>query len=439
MSGLAEILLNNGFTVSGSDLKLNAACKRLQKLGARICEGHRAENLADGASLLVYSSAVSPSNPEMQEAEKRGIPVIRRAEVLAELMRLKFGVAVAGSHGKTTTTSMTAAVMEGGGLDPTVIIGGQVKSIESGGKAGKGDFLVAESDESDRSFLLLKPTIAVVTNIDAEHLSAYSSLADLEESFAKFVSSVPFYGLSVFCIDDQKVRDLYTGYKGRKLSYGFSVDANLRAADLVYDKTNTSCDVLLNGEKLFRVTLPMPGRHMVLNSLAAVAIGLEFKIAPETIERSLAGFSGVKRRLEVIGEAGGVTVINDYGHHPSEIRATLNAVRNGWSGGLKTLHVVFQPHRYSRTKDCFVEFLDAFKEADNLILTDIYSAGEQEIKGISGEVLFDAIIHSRKHFVKELNSVPDGLVKDLEPGDVVVCLGAGSIGAFPETLLQRLS
>lgn len=438
MSGIAEILLRLGFKVSGTDLKLNASCTRLQKLGAIIQQGHAAEHLPPGASLLVYSSAVNAENPEVQEARRRGLPVIPRAEVLAELMRLKFGVAVAGSHGKTTTTSMTASVMEHGGLDPTVIIGGQVKSIGSGGKLGRGEYLVAESDESDRSFLLLKPTVAVVTNIDAEHLNAYSSLAELEQSFEQFVRSLPFYGLAVLCVDDHKVRDLAQRYPGRKITYGLSPEAQLRAVDISFERGASSYTVEKNGEALFRVKLPIPGRHMLVNSLAAVAVGLEFGVPPPTIATALAAFGGVERRLEIIGEARGITVMNDYGHHPTEIRATINAVRSGWGKDLNKLHVVFQPHRYTRTRDCFVDFLQAFQECDNVVVTDIYAAGEKPIEGISGERLCDALSHPSKHYVQNYEEVGTGLVNDLRKGDMVICLGAGSIGNLPEKLLATI-
>ena len=438
MSGLAEILLHDGFKVSGSDIKLNATCQRLQKLGVEVFEGHRKENLPQGASLLVYSSAVRADNPELLEAESRGIPVIRRAEVLAELMRLKYGVAVAGSHGKTTTTSMTAAILEKANLDPTVIIGGQVKSMGSGGKLGKGEFLVAESDESDRSFLLLKPTMAIVTNIDSEHLTAYKSFLELEESFEKFVNSVPFYGLAVLCIDDAKVRDLAQRYRGRKVTYGFSLDANLRATNIEPHKHYTLYDVMLADKKIMSVKLPMLGQHMVVNSLAAIAIGLELGISPETICEALNGFSGVGRRLETIGVEKGVTVINDYGHHPSEIKATIHALRAGWGKAIGRFHVVFQPHRYSRTKDCFADFLTSFSDCDNLIVTDIYAASEDPIPGISGEALYNGIVHSSKHYVRDLNDIVPGLVKELKDGDLVLCLGAGTVGTLPEEFLSAI-
>ena len=439
MSGIAEILLNLGFKVSGSDQKSSAVSKRLESLGAEIFYGHSGKNIPEGASLLVYSSAINFSNCEIIEAQRRGLPIIRRAEVLAELMRLKYGVGVAGSHGKTTTTSMTGAILEKGGLDPTVIIGGVVKSMGSGGRLGKGDYLVAETDESDRSFLLLKPTIAVVTNIDAEHLQAYSSLKELEESFGQFIAAVPFYGLAVLCIDDHKVRDLAAAYKRRKVTYGFSLDADLRAENIVLNRSKASYDVLRQGEFLCHIDLPLPGRHMALNSLAAIAVGLEFGLPVSVIQEALNGFGGVKRRIEVIGEVGGITLISDYAHHPSEIKATLRAVREGWQGSLRKLRVVFQPHRYSRTRDCFVEFIDAFSDCDELLLTEIYSAGEPTLEGITGQVLCDAISKPKPRFVGELSTVDLRALTDLDCGDVVVCMGAGSVGALAEDLLSQLS
>ncbi len=438
MSGIAEILMTLGFQVSGSDMKASETTRMLERLGAEVSIGHDAQNLPAGASLLVYSSAVDATNPEMVEAHRRGIPVVRRAEVLAELMRLKYGVAVGGSHGKTTTTSLCAAVLERGGLDPTVVIGGQLKARDSGSRVGKSEFLVAETDESDRSFLLMKPTIAVVTNIDSEHLSAYASLTDLEQSFKTFVESVPFYGLAVLCVDDHRVRELARLYTKRKVTYGYSPDAELQPRIIEQSPSGTTFEVWRGGERLLGTHLPMLGRHLVLNCVAAVAVGLEFEIPVQAIEEAIASFSGVKRRLEVIGEHSGVTVISDYGHHPTEIRATLQAVREGWRDHMRQLHVVFQPHRYSRTKECFVEFLDAFQDADHVIATEIYAASEQPIPGISGKALCDAIVHGRKHFVSDVKGVPDFLIPKLQAGDLVLCLGAGSIGSLPEQIMAAL-
>ncbi|MDP1588144.1 MAG: UDP-N-acetylmuramate--L-alanine ligase, partial [Prosthecobacter sp.] len=438
MSGIAEILLNIGFRVSGSDLVFGAVCERLQKLGAVIAIGHSAGNLPESTSLLVYSSAVSQDNPELEEARRRELPLVPRAEVLAELMRLKFGIAVAGSHGKTTTTSMIAAILEAGALDPTVVIGGQVQALGTGGKLGRGDFLVAESDESDRSFLRLKPTIAIVTNIDSEHLTAYESLKDLEESFERFVKAVPFYGLAVLCIDDPRVRDLAASYALRKVTYGFSPGAMIQAASVFQKGARTSYDVLLDGEKITHIDLPMPGKHLALNSLGAIAVGLELDIPLSTITRALNGFAGVGRRLEVLGVARGVTVVNDYGHHPTEVKATIEALRAGWCTQGGRLHVVFQPHRYTRTRDCFADYITAFVGCDNLVMTAIYAASEAPIEGISGELLCEAVSHPHKRYVERPEDVLPGILKDVESGDVLLCLGAGSIGALAAKVLGAL-
>lgn len=443
MSGIAEILLSLGFRVSGSDLKFTDLCKRLESFGAKVGVGHRAENLPQQTTMLVHSAAVRPDNPEILEAKRRGIPCVTRAEVLAELMRLKFGVAVAGSHGKTTTTSLIASILEVGGLDPTVIIGGKVKSLGTGGKLGKSDFLVAESDESDRSFLLLKPTIAVVTNIDNEHLGAYESLGELESSFEQFVRSVPFYGLAVLCSDDERVREIRKRVSSegrvRQITYGVSLDSDIRADEIEYSPGASSFTVLRRGENIGRIHLPMPGRHLVVNSLAAISVGLEFGIPFSTIQSALGAFEGVARRLEIVGNERGVTVMNDYAHHPAEIRATLGAIRSGWGEKVRRVHAVFQPHRFSRTRDCFIQFLDCFSDADELVMTDIYSAGEDPIEGISGEKLFDAVQHHAKYFVPHVEDVVSYILPRLENGDLVVCLGAGSVGTLPERIVEEIS
>lgn len=439
MSGLAEILLTLGFRVSGTDVKTSPTIDRLRARGARVEIGHAAEHVAPDCSSLVYSSAVSQSNPEIVEAKRLGIPVVQRAAVLAELMRLKYGVGVAGSHGKTTTTSMTAWILERAGLDPTVIIGGLVKSLGTGGKLGKGQFLVAETDESDRSFLLLRPTIAVVTNIDAEHLSAYSSMADLVKSFETFVHSVPFYGLAVLCVDDPIVRELAAKCECRKVTYGFSDDALIRVSGMRHLALAMEYTVHRGEEEIFTVRLPLPGKHMVLNSLAAIAVALEFGIPPEKIKDALESFAGVERRLEVVGEANGIKVMNDYGHHPTEIRSTLAALRAGAVNENGALHVVFQPHRYTRTRDCFTEFLGAFQDCDNLLVTSIYSAGEPPVDGIDGQALARAINHPKSTYVGELDEALTTVVAALRPGDTVLCLGAGSVGGLPCRILTALN
>ena len=439
MSGIAEILLTLGFKVSGSDVRQSEVCDRLQGLGATILIGHRASNVPKEASLVVYSSAVNGTNPEMREAKKRKIPVVRRAEVLAELMRLKYGVAVAGSHGKTTTTSMCSVIMDAGGLDPTVVIGGQVKSLGTGGRLGRGEYLVAETDESDRSFLLLKPTVAVVTNIDDEHMNAYRSRKDLEDSFKRFVEAVPFYGLAVLCIDDPVVRGIASQCTRRVVTYGFSEDADVRAVEIAARQDGMEFSVSVRGASIGRFLLPMLGRHLAQNSLAAIAVALEFGISADVIRSALAGFGGVKRRLEVIGQREGITVMNDYGHHPTEIRASLRAIRECFAQSMRRFIVVFQPHRYSRTKMCWDEFLTSFKDADALVVTEVYAASEDEIVGISGDSLCEAIQHTEKRFVNSLDDVPALLKGELQAGDLVLCLGAGSVGSLPDKILTALS
>lgn len=438
MSGLAEILLTSGFKVSGSDIKKSDVCARLEKLGATIFIGHSASNVPPTASLVVYSSAVTMVNPEIREAKRRKLPIVRRAEVLAELMRLKFGVGVAGSHGKTTTTSMTATILDAGKLDPTVVIGGQVKTLGTGGRLGQGEYLVAETDESDRSFLLLKPTVAIVTNIDDEHMNAYRSRRDLEDSFRKFVDSIPFYGLAILCVDDPVVREIAKACKRRVLTYGFSPEAALSALDLRPSPQGMEFSVLYQGAHLGTFKLPMFGRHLVQNSLAAIAVGLEFGLSIETIRSALASFGGVKRRLEVIGSAAGITVMNDYGHHPTEIRATLRAIRECFGSTINRIVVVFQPHRYTRTQMCWQEYLHAFSESDHLIMTEVYAASEEPIVGVSGEALVNEVQHVSKEFFANIDELPEALPARLREGDLVLCLGAGSVGALPEKILSIL-
>ena len=438
MSGLAEILLCSGFQVSGSDIKKSDICSRLEQLGANIFIGHLASNVPASASLVVYSSAVTMSNPEVKEAKRRKLPVVRRAEVLAELMRLKFGVGVAGSHGKTTTTSMTATILDAGKLDPTVVIGGQVKSLGTGGRLGQGEYLVAETDESDRSFLLLKPTVAIVTNIDDEHMNAYRSRRDLEDSFRRFIDSVPFYGLAILCIDDPVLKQISTQTTRRVLTYGFSQEADLFAFDIVPGRSGMEFSVVYRGAHLGRFSLPMFGRHLVQNCLGAIAAGLEFGLSVDVIREALAKFGGVKRRLEVVGSAKGITVMNDYGHHPTEIKATLKAVRECFSATVKRIIVVFQPHRYTRTQLCWDQLRQSFSDADHLIMSEIYPASEEPIVGVSGEALLNETLHSSKEFCLTLDAVPELIKNTATEGDLVLCLGAGPVGALPGEILALL-
>jgi UDP-N-acetylmuramate--alanine ligase len=438
MSGLAEILLNLGYRVSGSDIKHSTVVERLRRLGATVAIGHTPEHLPEEASLVVFSSAVGGDNPEIVEARRRGLPVIRRAEVLAELIRLKYGVVVAGSHGKTTTTAMIGRILEVGGKDPTIVLGGTLSSSGGGGILGRGDFLVAESDESDRSFLLLSPAIAIVTNIDSEHLGAYGSLAELERSFSQFLHAVPFYGLAVLCADDPRVMALASTLERRMVTYGFSQHAHLSAMDISFAPGSSTFTLTREGVSIETVTLPMPGRHMVLNALAACAVGLEVGVAIEDIKKALATLPRIGRRMEVLAHKNDITVMSDYGHHPTEIGATLEAVRDSWMQSHRRLRVVFEPHRFSRTKDCYDQFLDAFGAAVELIMGDIYAAGEQPIDGISGEGLFEAIRHSSKRWVPKLGNVPRLLHEDLTEGDLILFMGAGPIGAVGEQFAQSV-
>jgi len=438
MSGIAEVLLNLGYEVSGSDLYESQTTQRLQSMGARIVIGHREANLESNPSVVVISSAVKSSNPEVLEARKRTIPVIPRAEMLAELMRMKYGVAVAGSHGKTTTTSMIATVLSAAGLDPTMVIGGRVKSLGSNARLGQGEYLVAEADESDGTFLLLTPTIALVTNIDREHLEFHQSMDRLKESFLDFINKVPFYGQAVLCLDDPHVRSLLPKVKKRYVTYGLSPEADFYARDLQANGMEMKWSVCHQSRTLGEMRLHMPGRHNVTNALSAVAIGQELGIPFERISESLEAFMGIHRRFEIKGEPGNIMVIDDYGHHPTEIRATLSAIRDGWS---RPLTVIFQPHRYSRTRDLFEEFVTAFDGVDRLILTEIYPAGEEQIPGVRSELLYRAI-KRRTHMEIQIVPNKDDIVKELLPklkaGDMVLTLGAGDIYKVGEALVESL-
>lgn len=437
MSGIAEVLLNLGYTVSGSDLKASPVTERLESLGARVHSGHAAEN-AIGAHVVVVSTAVRRENPEVAEARRHGVPVIPRAEMLAELMRLKYGVAVAGSHGKTTTTSMVALVLDRGGLDPTVVVGGRLGVLGSGGRLGKGEFLVAEADESDRSFLKLTPTVAVVTNIDREHLDTYRDLADIQETFLGFVNKVPFYGGAVLCLDDPPVQDILPRVERRVVTYGLSHQASVSARDLELTPTGSSYTATLDGETLGRVALAVPGAHNVTNSLAAVAVGLDLDVPFDAVRAGLEAFTGVDRRFQVRGEARGVLVIDDYGHHPTEIRVTLETLRR--RAGERRTVVLFQPHRFSRTQALWDDFGKAFHQADVLWLTDIYPASEDPIPGITAEALAKAIAglgHRQVSWAGDLRASTERLVAEVREGDVVLTLGAGSVWTAGEELLRR--
>lgn len=435
MSGIAEVLINLGYPVSGSDLSSTPVTRRLKRLGARVHKGHRAANLRE-ADVVVTSTAVRRDNPEVVEARRRHIPVIPRAEMLAELMRLKYGVAVAGAHGKTTTTAMVAEVLTRGKLDPTVVIGGRVRKLRSGAKLGRGDFMIAEADESDGSFLKMKPTVAVVTNIDREHLDHYRDLTDIQDAFVQFLSRVPFYGAAVVCLDDPNVRAILPQVDRKLITYGQTAEADVAAADVRVDGTGSRYAVVRDGETLGTIKLPVPGRHAVQNSLAAVAVGLELDVPFATIARALARFPGVDRRFQRVGEAFGATVIDDYGHHPTEIQAVLSAVREAF--GSRTV-VVFQPHRYSRTRALMEEFGRSFFLADLVIVTDVYAASETPIPGVDGHAVAEALRrHGHPHVVHvgRLEDVPGVLEGRIGPGDVLLTLGAGDVWTVGDRLVR---
>ncbi|HET9481453.1 MAG TPA: UDP-N-acetylmuramate--L-alanine ligase [Candidatus Polarisedimenticolia bacterium] len=438
MSGIAEVLLNLSFTVSGSDLARTPVTERLASLGATIHLDHAQENIK-GAHVVVISSAVGPENPEVMEARRSKVPVIPRAEMLGELMRMKYGVAIAGSHGKTSTTAMVAQVLSGAGLDPTIVIGGRLNILDSSAKLGKGDLMVAEADESDGSFLRLAPTIAVVTNIDTEHLNHYGTMDALVDAFAGFLNKVPFYGLGIVCLDDPQIQRIMPRLTRTLLTYGLASQADLVGTNLELKEFTSRFEVTFRGRWLGDVRLSVPGRHSIYNALAAIGVGLEFDLKFPDIAEHLAEFSGADRRFQLRGSAGDILVIDDYGHHPTEIRATLSAARDGWS---RRRVVVFQPHRYSRVQGLMEEFSRSFYQADVLIVTEIYKAGETPIPGVNGEALVAAI---KEHGHKDVSHAPDLdaasrlLLEKVRPGDMVITLGAGDVWKVAERFLKDAS
>ena len=437
MSGIAEVLLNLGYEVSGSDLRETEITRRLTELGGEIACGHRAENIIE-ADVVVTSTAVKSDNPEVIEAHRRLVPVIPRAEMLAELMRMKYGIAVAGTHGKTTTTSMVATVLSHGGIDPTAVIGGRLDSLGSNAKLGQGKFLVAEADESDGSFLKLSPTIAVVTNIDADHLDFYRDLEQIKETFVDFINKVPFFGLAVLCLDDGNIQALIPQVKKRFTTYGLNNQADYNATDIEHRGDRTSFSVHYRGERLGRLSIRMPGRHNVLNALAAVAVARELELPFATIAEGFQDFGGVQRRFQIKHDAGGILVVDDYGHHPAEIKATLAAARSGWE---RRLIVVFQPHRYTRTRALFDEFVTAFYQADQVVVMDVYAAGEEPIPGAEGRVLAEGIAshgHRDARFIGERETVVGHLLEVAQSGDLVITLGAGNVWQVGEDLVRHL-
>lgn len=437
MSGIAEVLVNLGYNISGSDVQQSETTARLKKIGARVVLGHAAENIGN-ADVVVTSTAVKSNNPEVVEAHRKGIPVIPRAEMLAELLKMKFSVAVSGSHGKTTTTSMISTILARGGLDPTMVIGGKLASIGSNARLGDGEVIVAEADESDGSFLKLSPTIAVITNIDREHLDFYAGITEIKDAFLKFANIVPFYGCTVICSDNIHAKEIIPLIKRRVITYGIESPADYSAGDIKFLKRKTSYNLTYKGTVLGKIELTVPGMFNVYNSLAATAVARELGLDLVTIRKGLQSFSGVQRRLEIKGRAGGITVVDDYGHHPTEIRETLAAMRQIWKD---RLIVVFQPHRFTRTKALFDEFTKAFRNADILIVNDIYPASEEPIAGINSAALCEAIRQTGQSHVKYISqaeSTVKYLLKTAKAKDIVVTLGAGSIYKIGENFLKQL-
>ena len=440
MCGIAEVLLNTGYKVSGSDKKLSEVTKRLEALGAEVYSGHVGANVK-GVDCVVYSSAVKGDNPELVEAGRRQIPTIARAEMLAELMHMKYGVLVAGTHGKTTTTSMVASILAEGGIDPTVVTGGKLNAYGSNAKLGKGEFIVAEADESDGSFLKLSPTIAVVTNIDREHMDHYKDMDDLKGAFLDFMNKVPFYGCTVLCLDHPVIQELLPSLERRYISFGLSTQADVHAEGIEHSDGSTSFTLMSFGKRLGQVRLNMPGVHNILNALASIAVAIELGIDVSDIIKALGEFKGVERRFQVKTKSGSsVMVVDDYGHHPVEIKAVLKAVKDGFSG--RRVMAVFQPHRYSRTEELFSDFTGAFNDADELIITSIYAAGEEPIVGVDSEDLCRAIEkhgHRNVTFVKDMDAIIEALKERMKDGDIVITFGAGDIWKVADAVAESLN
>lgn len=435
MSGIAEVMLDMGYQVSGSDLRLSGVTQRLASLGAMVVEGHSKGNVGE-VDVVVISSAVKEDNPEVLAARERKIPIIRRAEMLAELMRMKYGIAISGTHGKTTTTSMIGLVLSRAGFDPTIIVGGIVKSIGSNAQVGQGEYLVAEADEFDRSFLKLTPTIAVVTTIEAEHLDCYKDLEEIKKAFAEFANKVPFYGSVALCLDEKGVQAILPRIEKRYITYGLSSAADVQAREMAFKGLATEYEAYAKRERLGRVTLKVPGVHHVKNSLAAIVVGMELGVPFKDLAESLSGFSGVYRRFEIKGEKNGVTVVDDYGHHPTEIEATLRAAKEGFG---RRVVAVFQPHLFSRTRDFHREFGSAFYQADVLVVTDVYPAREQPIPGVTGEMVAKAAKefgHRDVHYVEDKNAVAEFLEGIVKSGDMLITLGAGDVYKIGERFLK---
>jgi UDP-N-acetylmuramate--alanine ligase len=438
MSGIAEVLLNLGYTISGSDLSQSDLTQRLASLGARIYTGHHASNLGD-TDVVVTSTAVKTDNPEVLEAHRRNIPVIPRAEMLAELLKMKFSIAVSGSHGKTTTTSMVATVLASGGLDPTMVIGGKLASIGSNAKLGDGEVIVAEADESDGSFLKLSPSLAVITNIDREHLDHYRDIEDIKDAFLQFANIVPFYGSTIICLDDENAKAILPNIKRKTVTYGLHMPADYRASEISFSGPSSSFTLQYKEKAFGNVTLHVPGLFNVYNSLAAIAVARELDMDFPIIFEGLKTFTGVQRRLEVKGKVNGITIVDDYGHHPTEISETLKAAKQVWK---EKIIVVFQPHRYTRTKALFNEFLTAFPNADELIVTDIYAASEAPINGVNAESLCEGIRnrgHNNVIYMPTFDDIVDYLLSIAKSSDVIITQGAGNVWKIGEEFLKRSS
>ncbi len=439
MSGIAELLLNQDFGITGSDLQESDIVKRLKKLGAQIYQGHKSEHVTK-CDVLVYSSAVKEDNPELVAARQRGIPIIKRAEMLGELIAVKdLSIGVSGTHGKTSTTSMIGSILSSAGLDPTLVVGGLVKNIDTNSKLGSGEIIIVEADEFDRSFLALRPTIAIVTNIELEHTDCYADLPDMQGAFNQFCNAVPFYGVVIACLDSPGVQGILANIKRPVITYGFSNQAIFRANNIRYHESETSFTVIAHNRNLGEITLQLPGEHNVLNALAAVALGMEMNLSFRTIKKGIEAYAGVRRRFEIKGIARDIMVVDDYAHHPTEVTATLQAARNGWD---RRLVAVFQPHLFSRTRDFHREFAAAFLESDVLVVCDIFPAREEPLPGISGELVVQAardLGHKRVYYVPNLVELIEELGKIIKSGDMVITIGAGNIWRFSDRLIQKLS
>ncbi|MBI4547468.1 MAG: UDP-N-acetylmuramate--L-alanine ligase [Ignavibacteriae bacterium] len=440
MSGIAEILLDQGFKVSGSDKSLSEITDRLQKLGAEIYEGHQAQNVGPEVDALVYSSAVSLDNPELLEAQQRKIPIIRRAEMLAEVMRLKYGIGIAGTHGKTTTTSMISLVLMEGGLDPTVIVGGKLSGLGgTNARLGHGEFIVVEADEFDRSFLSITPTIAVLTTLETDHLDCYRDLEDIKNAFVQFAGKVPFYGFIVLCLDEPALQDIIPQLNKKKIiTYGLNPQADIQGVEIHQKDNTTTFTLIKHNQELGNITLQIPGKHNVQNALAAITVGLELGVPFTKVKQGIEKFTGVYRRWEKKGEVNGVTLYDDYAHHPTECKATLSGAKNGWR---RRVVCVFQPHLYSRTRDFYEEFGKAFLLSDVLVVTDVYPAREDPIQGVTGELIANAAKqygHKEVHYVSDKKAIPEYLIKLIRKSDIVITMGAGDIWKYGEEFLKQL-